>query len=102
MAADPGPARSVPNAGGIFLSRRVVRPIKRIAETKRSDAAFCHGIWIISRKSQSGDIRLHDGYILSMVHGTIPNDKSADHGSHGVKFGGDMHGMDLFSLRKIG
>ena len=102
MAADPGLARSVPNAGGIFLSRRVIRPIKRKAETKHSDAAFRHGIWIISRKSQSGDIRLHDGYILSMVHGTIPNDKSADHGSHCIKFGGDMYGMDLFSLRKIG
>ena len=102
MAADPGLARSVPNAGGIFLSRRVIRPIKRNAETKRSDAAFRFGIRIISRKSQSGDICVYDGVILSMVHGAIPNDKSADHGSHCVKFGGDMHGMDLFSLRKIG
>ena len=102
MDADLGFTRSFTSTGGIFLSRRVVRPIKRNAETKRSDAAFCFGIRIISRKSQSGDIRLHDGYILSMVHGTIPNDKSADHGSHCVKFGGDMYGMDLFSLRKIG
>ena len=102
MASDPGLTRSFTNTGGIFLSRRVVRPIKRNAETKRSDAAFCFGIRIISRQSQSGNIRVHDGGILSMVHETLPNNKSADHGSHCIKFGGDMYGMDLFSLRKIG